>query len=87
MKELLLQQMAKSSAPSDKEQTAVIDLEKSGVDLKTGIRAFHIHDTPNKGSFKLLMPRLMTSPEGEAGSGDSNGEETKKKMKTRMLKL
>ena len=62
--------------PSDKEQTAVIDLEKSGVDLKTGIRAFHIHDTPGKGSFKIIDARLMTSPEGEAGSGDSDAEAT-----------
>lgn len=58
-------------APSDEEQTAVIDLEKSGVDLSTGIRAFHIHDTPGMGSFKILDAKLMTSPEG-SGSSASN---------------
>lgn len=74
-------------APSDKEQTAIIDLEKSGVDLKTGIRAFHIHDTPGKGSFKIIDARLMTSPEGEAGSGDSNGEETKKEDENKNVEI
>jgi len=44
--------------PSDKEQTAVIDLEKSGIDLSTGIRAFHIHDTPGKGKFTITDARL-----------------------------
>lgn len=65
-------------APSDEEQTAVIDLEKSGVDLSTGIRAFHIHDTPGMGSFKILDAKLMTSPDGSGSSdsGDANAEET-----------
>ena len=43
-------------APSSKKQTAIIDLAKSlkGNDISTGIRAFHIHDTPGKGTFKIL---------------------------------
>ena len=59
-------------APSDKEQTAIIDLEKSGIDLKTGIRAFHIHDTPGKGSFKIIDARLMTSAPGAKDTGSSD---------------
>lgn len=69
-------------APSDKPQTAVIDLEKSleGQDISTGIRAFHIHDTPGCGRFKITDARLMTSPEGEKGgsdTGNSKGTDTK----------
>ena len=59
--------------PSDKEQTAVIDLEKSGIDLSTGIRAFHIHDTPGKGKFTITDARLMTSaPKGGASASASD---------------
>ena len=59
--------------PSDKEQTAVIDLEKSGIDLSTGIRAFHIHDTPGKGKFTITHARLMTSaPKGGASASASD---------------
>ena len=65
--------------PSDKPQTVVIDLEKSleGKDFSTGIRAFHIHDTPGQGMFKITDARLMTSPEGEKGDGKGNkGKDT-----------
>jgi hypothetical protein len=62
-------------APSDEEQTVVIDLEKSGVDLSTGIRAFHIHDTPGKGTFKIIDARLMTSAEGAGNSENSDDAE------------
>ena len=59
--------------PSDKEQTAVIDLQKSGIDLSTGIRAFHIHDTPGKGKFTITDARLMTSaPSGGASASASD---------------
>ena len=71
-------------APSGKTQTAVIDLEKSlkGQDISTGIRAFHIHNTPGCGTFKITDARLMTSPEGEKGdgnAGDSNKKNTVEK--------
>ena len=62
-------------APSDKEQTVVIDLEKSGLDLSTGIRAFHIHDTPGKGMFKIIDAKLMTSPDG-SGSSDADSADS-----------
>lgn len=60
-------------APSSKKQTAIIDLAKSlkGNDISTGIRAFHIHDTPGKGTFKILDARLMTSAPGVKDSGKS----------------
>lgn len=66
-------------APSDKPQTAVIDLEKSleGQDISTGIRAFHIHDTPGYGRFKITDARLMTSPEGEKGDGKAGTDDSK----------
>lgn len=62
--------------PSDKPQTVVIDLEKSleGQDISNGIRAFHIHDTPGYGTFKITDARLMTSPEGEKGDGKSSAD-------------
>lgn len=66
-------------APSDKEQTAIIDLEKSGIDLTTGIRAFHIHDTPGKGVFKIKDARLMTSIPGKSDSGSDNSSNTNSK--------
>ncbi len=58
-------------APSDTEQTVVIDLEKSGIDLTTGIVAFHIHDTQGTGAFTITDARLMTSPNGAGASGDT----------------
>lgn len=66
-------------APSDKPQTVVIDLEKSlkGQDISTGIRAFHIHDTPGYGTFKITDARLMTSPEGEKGDGSAEPDKGK----------
>lgn len=63
--------------PSDKPQTVVIDLEKSleGQDISNGIRAFHIHDTPGYGTFKITDARLMTSPEGEKGDGKASTDD------------
>lgn len=65
-------------APSEAEQTAIIDLEKSGLDLTTGIRAFHVHDTQGLGSFTITEAKLMTSP---SGSQDTVIEEPKEEDK------
>ena len=48
-------------APSDKEQTAVIDLEKSGVDLsESGVNAFHFHNTKGNGALTITDARFIT---------------------------
>lgn len=66
-------------APSATEQTVVIDLEKSGLDISNGVKAFHVHDTQGTGSFTITDARLMTSydtgtvDDGEdTGAGDSS---------------
>lgn len=72
-------------APSSTEQTVVIDLEASGVDLSTGIRAFHVHDTPGQGAFTITDAKLMTTaPAGTSTTPveDKKDEEvTKKEVK------
>lgn len=70
-------------APTDKEQTAIIDLEKSGYDLSHGIRAFHIHTTPGKGKVTFTDARLMTSiPSDAKGSGSSSTSTSGKDSKS-----
>ncbi|MBE5957482.1 MAG: hypothetical protein E7254_01275 [Lachnospiraceae bacterium] len=60
-------------APSSKEQTVTIDLAASGIDLSTGIRAFHVHDTPGKGTFTITDARLLTEvPGGSKAVADTN---------------
>lgn len=68
--------------PSAEEQTVVFDLEKSGLDLSTGIRAFHVHDTQGKGSFTITDARLMTSPTGSVDTPAEQEKETQKDLET-----
>jgi len=58
-------------APTAEDQTVVIDLEASGFDLQYGIRAFHIHSTPGKGTVTFTDARLMKSA-GATGSEDTS---------------
>lgn len=64
-------------APSATEQTVIIDLAASGIDLSTGVRAFHVHDTPGQGTFTITDARLITElPGGEQSKAEP--AETKK---------
>ena len=64
-------------APSSTPQTVTIDLAASGIDLSTGIRAFHVHDTPGQGTFTITDARLITDlPNGEVSKAEP--AETKK---------
>lgn len=64
-------------APSSSPQTVTIDLAASGIDLSTGIRAFHVHDTPGQGTFTITDARLITDlPNGEVSKAEP--AETKK---------
>lgn len=66
-------------APSSKEQTVVIDLAASGVDLTTGIRAFHVHDTPRQGAFTITDAKLMTTaPAGTTSTPSTDKKEDDK---------
>lgn len=51
-------------APSAEEQTVVVDMEASGIDVSGGIHAMHIHDTQGIGKVIITDARLMTTPEG-----------------------
>lgn len=67
-------------APTAEEQTVIIDLEASGFDLSRGIRAFHIHSTPGKGTVTFTDARLMdTLP---SGTENVNGNDDTKKNNT-----
>ena len=47
--------------------------DPTAFDESTGIRAFHIHDTPGKGKFTITDARLMTSaPKGGASASASD---------------
>lgn len=59
-------------APTDKEQTVVIDLVASGFDLSQGYRAFHIHSTPGKGTVTFTDARLMDHIPGESAGTNNN---------------
>lgn len=65
-------------APNEEEQTVVIDLEKSGLDLTTGIRAFHVHDTQGLGGFTIKEAKLMTTPSGSQDTVIEENEEDDK---------
>ena len=50
------------AAPSDEEQTAVIDLAKSGIKNTAGIKTIHFHDTAGKGAFEITDAQFTNTP-------------------------
>ena len=46
-------------APTEEEQTVVIDLEASGMDITKAIAKIHMHQTPGNGSFEITNAKLL----------------------------
>ena len=51
------------------------------------VKVWHIYILQDMDRQMCIRDSLMTSPEGEAGSGDSNGEETKKEDENKNVEI
>ncbi|MBE5957481.1 MAG: fibronectin type III domain-containing protein [Lachnospiraceae bacterium] len=60
-------------APTEEEQTVIIDLAASGIDTSDGIQAFHIHGTKGKGKLVISDAAFLKELPSE---GETTGEIT-----------